>query len=84
MCITVDLEIKKFSCEVTVDKEGFILQSVIAEIMIADRRNQSPENSEAPFRESEFLKENVNRCVGAFYLSHHELLMGEFRRVLNE
>ena len=30
------------------------------------------------------MKENVNRCVGAFYLSHHELLMNEFRRVLNE
>ena len=26
----------------------------------------------------------MNRCVGAFYLSHHELLMNEFRRVLNE
>ena len=84
MCITVDLEIKKFSCEVSVDKEGLILLSVIAEIMMADRRNQSPENSEAPFCESESLKENVNRCVGAFYFSHHELLMGEFRRVLNE
>ena len=83
MCITIDLEIKKFSCEVTVVKEGFILQSVIGEIMMADR-NQSPENSKAPFRESESLKENVNRCVGAFYLSHHELLMDEFRRVLNE
>ena len=68
----------------TIDKEGFILQSVIAEMMMADRRNQSPENSEAPFRESESLKKNVNRCVGAFYLSHHELLMGKFRRVLNE
>ena len=33
---------------------------------------------------AESLKENVNRCVGAFYLSHHELLMDEFRRVLNE
>ena len=84
MCITVDLEVKKFSCEVTVVKEGFISQSVIAEIMMADRRNQSPENIIVPFRESESLKENVNRCVGAFYLSHHELLMDEFRRVLNE
>ena len=52
--------------------------------MIADSRNQSPENSKVPFRESKSLKENVNRCVGAFYLSHHELLMDEFRRVLNE
>ena len=26
----------------------------------------------------------MNRCVGAFYLSHHELLMNEFKRVLNE
>ena len=68
----------------TVDKEGFILLSVIDEVMMADRRNQSPENSKVPFRESESLKENVNRCMGAFYLSHHELLMDEFRRVLNE
>ena len=30
------------------------------------------------------MKENVNRCLGAFYLSHHELLMNEFRHVLNE
>ena len=63
----------------TIVKEGFILLSVIA-----DRRNQSPENSGVPFRESESLKENVNRYVGAFYLSHHELLMDEFRRVLYE
>ena len=84
MCITVDLEIKKFNCEVTIDKEELILQSVIAEVMMADRRNQSPENSEVPFCESESLKENVNRCVGAFYLSHHELLTDEFRCVLNE
>ena len=41
-------------------KEGFILLSVIAEVMMADRRNQSPENSKVPFRESESLKENVN------------------------
>ena len=81
MCITVDLEIKKFSCEVTVDKEGLL---VVGEITMADSRNQSPENSKIPFDESESLKENVNRCVGAFYLSHHELLMNEFRRVLNE
>ena len=84
MCITVDLEIKKFSCEVTVVKEGFILRSVIAEVIMADCRNQSPENSKVPFRESESLKKNVNQCVGAFYLSHHELLMDEFRRVLNK
>ena len=68
----------------TIVKEGFILLSVIAEVMMADRRNQSPENSKVQFRESESLKENVNRCVGAFYLSHHELLMDESRRVLNE
>ena len=81
MCITVDLEIKEFSCEVTVDKEGLL---AVGEIMMADSRNQSPENSKVAFGESESLKENVNRCVGAFYLSHHELLMDEFRRVLNE
>ena len=52
--------------------------------MMADSRNQSPENSKVPFRESESLNENMNRCVGAFYLSHHELLMDEFRCVLNE
>ena len=51
---------------------------------MADSRNQSPENSKVPFCESESLKENVNRCVGAFYSSHHELLMDEFRCVLNE
>ena len=84
MCITVDLEIKKFSCEVNIVKEGFILLSVIAEVMMADRSNQNPENCKVPFRESESLKENVNRFVEAFYLSHHELLMDEFRRVLNE
>ena len=67
-----------------VDKEGLL---VIGEGMMTDSRNQSPENSKVPFRpfrESESVKENVNRCVGAFYLSHHELLMNEFRRVLNE
>ena len=52
--------------------------------MMAESRNQSPENSKVPFHESESLKENVNRCVGAFYLLHHELLMDEFGRVLNE
>ena len=52
--------------------------------MIADSRNQSPENSKVLFSESESLKENVNQSVGAFYLSHHELLMDEFRHVLNE
>ena len=65
----------------TVDKEGLL---VVGEITMADSRNQSPENSKIPFDESESLKENVNRCVGAFYLSHHELLMKEFRHVLNE
>ena len=81
MCTTVDLEIKEFSCEVTIDKEGL---SVVGKVMMADSRNQSPENSKEPFGESESLKENVNRCVGAFYLSHHKLLMDEFRHVLNE
>ena len=52
--------------------------------MMTDSRNQSPENSEVTFRESESLKENVNRYLRTFYLSHHELLMIEFRRVLNE
>ena len=52
--------------------------------MMTDSRNQSPENSKVPFRESESLKENVNRCLRTFYLSHHELLINEFRRVLNE
>ena len=65
----------------TVDKEGLL---VVGEVMMFDSRNQSPENSKVPFGESESLKENVNRCVGAFYLSHHELLMNEFRRVMNE
>ena len=64
-----------------VDKEGPL---VICEGMMADSRNQSPKNNKVAFCESESLKENVNRCVGAFYLSHHELLMNEFRRVLNE
>ena len=81
LCLIVDLEIKKFSCEVNVDKEGPL---VIGEGMMTDSRNQSPENSAVPFCESESLIENVNRCVGAFYLSHHELLMNEFKRVLNE
>ena len=65
---------------VYVDKEGLL---VIGKRMMTDSRNQSPENSKVPFRESESVKENVNRYVGAFYLSHHELLMNEFRRVLN-
>ena len=39
---------KKFSCEVNVDKEGLL---VIGEVMMADSRNQSPENSKVPFRE---------------------------------
>ena len=81
MCITVNLKIKKFSFEVNVDKEGLL---VISERMMTDNRNQSPENSKVPFRESESVKENVNPCVGAFYLSHHELLINEFRCVLNE
>ena len=51
---------------------------------MTDSRNQSPENNKVPFRESESLKENVNRCLRTFYLSHHELLMNEFIRVLNE
>ena len=64
-----------------VDKEGVL---VIGEGMMTDSRNQSLENSKVPFCESESLKENVNRCVRAFYLSHHKLLMNEFRCVLNE
>ena len=52
--------------------------------MVTNRRNQSPENSEGPFRETESLQENVNRCLRTFYLSHHELLMNEFRRTLNK
>ena len=64
-----------------IDKEGLL---VIGEGMMTDNRNQSPENSKIPFCEPESLKENVNRCMGAFYLSHHELLMNEFRHVLNE
>ena len=51
---------------------------------MADSRNQRPENSKIPLHESESLKENVNQCMGAFYLSHHELVMNEFGRVLNE
>ena len=81
MSIIVDLKVKIFSCEVNIDKEGLL---VIDEGMMADSRNQSPENSKVPFLESESLKENVNRCVGAFYLSYHESLINEFRRVLNE
>ena len=73
MCTIVDLKIKNFSCEVNVDKEGMMTYS----------RNQSPENSKVPFRESESLQENVNRCLRTFYLSHHELLMNEFRCVWN-
>ena len=64
-----------------VDKEGLL---VIGEGMMTDSRNQSPENSKVPFCESESLIKNVNRCVETFYLSHHELLMNEFRCILNE
>ena len=78
MCITVDLKIKNFSCEVNVDNEGLL---VIGEGMVSNRKNQSPENSKGSFRETESLQENVNRCLRTFYLSHHELLMNEFRRV---
>ena len=81
MCIIVDLKFKNFSCEVNVDKEGLL---VISKVTMADSRNQCSEKSKVPFCESESLKENVNQCVGAFYLSHYELLMDEFRRVLNE
>ena len=52
--------------------------------MMTNSRNQSPENRKVPFCESESLQENVNRCLRTFYLSHHELLMNEFSRVLNE
>ena len=62
-------------------KEGPL---VIGEGMMTDSRNQSPENSKVPFCESESLTENVNQCMGAFYLSHHGLLMNEFRHILNE
>ena len=81
MCIIVDLKVKFFSCEVNVDKEGLL---VIGEEMMTNIRNQSPENSKVPFHESESLKENVNGCVRTFYLSHHELLINEFRCILNE
>ena len=81
MCIIVDLEIKNLV--VNVDEDSFLLL-VVGEVMMADSRNQSPENSKVRFRKSESLKENVNRCIRAFYLSHHELLMDEFGRVLNE
>ena len=74
MCIIIDLKIKNFSWEVNVSKEG----------MMTNSRNQSPENCKVPFCESESLQENVNRCLRTFYLSHHELLMNEFRCVLNE
>ena len=36
------------------------------------------------FRESESLKDSVNRCLRTFCLSHHELLMNEFIHVLNK
>ena len=49
-----------------------------------DSRNQNAERSKILFRESESLKKNVNRCMRTFYLSHHNLLMSEFRQVLNE
>ena len=49
---------KEFSCEVT-RKNSFLLL-VIGEVMMADSRNLSPENSKVPYRESESLKENVN------------------------
>ena len=81
MCIIVDTKLKIFSCEMNADKEGLL---VIGEGMMTDSRNQSSEKSKVPFRESESLKENVNLCVRTLYLSHHELLMNEFRRVLNE
>ena len=57
---------------------------VLSYLCLVMKWEQSPENSKVSFGESESLKENVNRCVGAFYLSHHELLMDEFRRILNE
>ena len=42
MCTIADLKVTFFSCEVNVDKEGLL---VIGEEMMADIRNQSPENS---------------------------------------
>ena len=50
----------------TVDKEGL---SVVGEVMMADSRNQSPENSKVPFGESESLKEN-SRCASSSYRSY--------------
>ena len=52
--------------------------------MMTDSKNQNPENSKVPVCKSESLKENVNLCLRTFYLSHHELLVIEFRQVLNE
>ena len=52
--------------------------------MMNDDKNQNPKKSKVLFRESESLKENVNRCLRTFLLSHHELLMSEFIQVLNE
>ena len=80
MCIIVDLKVKIFSCEVNVDKKGLL---AIDEGMMTDSRDQSPENPKVPFRESESLNENLNGCMEAFYLSHHELLMNEFGHVFN-
>ena len=58
------------------------LEVVLGEGMMTNSRNQSPpENSKVPFNESESLMENVNRCVGAFCLSHRELLTNEFRGI---
>ena len=42
------------------------LELVIGEGMMTYSRNQSLEDSKVPFRESESLKDNVNRCMGAF------------------
>ena len=55
-----------------VDKEGLL---VIGEGMIAEVRVQK-------IVKYHFV--NQNRCMGAFYLSHHKLLMNEFRHILNE
>ena len=84
MCIIVDLKVKFLVVKGTLTrKDSFLIVSHWRRNE-THSRNQSPENSKVTFRESESLKENVNRYLRTFYLSHHELLMIEFRRVLNE
>ena len=52
--------------------------------MMSNIRNQNRDNSKIPFGESESLKESVNQCLRTFYFAHHELLMNEYRHILNE